>query len=971
MHPYRVHHRRFAIAVLIAAVVSQPLFAQIRPGGGGAAGGGAAGGGAAGGAVGGITAGGGVITVGNTTVTIGPGGINAGGTIINIGPGGITVGGGATTAAEPSILAPRGGLAGDTLVAAAVIPNAIAAAAQPGSTTPATTASYQWTITGGRITSDPRTNPVQFVADAAGTVSLSVAINTNGTSYSPSAQVTILSPETAGTITAPATVATNAAPITASVPPAQNNDRTFRWSVSGDAAAIVSGQSTPNVTVRPGTPGLKELVCNVNFLAASSQNLATVLATVPVRSYVVVTGAGAPRTVTVNGGSGGGTYPAGSRVDVFADPPAAGEVFDRWTGNVEVLGAAAVAPSIAHSLITVPDAPITLTATYKAAPAWALTTVQNFNPQTQTGANNQTTTVSSTLGYYIPANANGVVFLVHDSGDSAAEWFGRPEKALLARDLVAAGYGVAALNSINRTNGAWSAQPTLANNLDAQNHAAALDKFIRDNALGATKPVFFIGEGNGANSALRFADMLAAATPARPVKGAVLYFTPGIEALAVTSRVPQFFALAANDESVGTAGITGARANSQLLTGRGVATNVITNGPAPVYPGRFRMLGVTANTFTPADAQTVWNAVKNAGMLDANNYAKTVPSTTTLAAALPTSLQPRAADVAAQLAVASARHEFFSDANTRLVNFLNARAADNPVPAPGRLVNLSTRTKIAYLGDTFALGFNISGPQRATLLIRGIGPALAKFGVNTALAAPRMEVNQGSTVIASNEGWDKPAAGGATAAQITAAAAGVGAFALTPGDLDTAVLVQLEPGTYTVTLKGLNGTTGEVLAEIYDVSRNGTRLTNLSTLAKISTEGELLIPGIVIAGNNPRTLVVRAVAQGLGEFGLPADTLLGDPRISILTTQNGNTQTVATNNNWAQAGAATLNAAFPAVGAFPLRAASDAALVDALAPGSYTLQAGAAPLPTGGAGPATFVAPAQTGSILVEVYEVP
>jgi hypothetical protein len=57
------------------------------------------------------------------------------------------------------------------------------------------------------------------------------------------------------------------------------------------------------------------------------------------------------------------------------------------------------------------------------------------------------------------------------------------------------------------------------------------------------------------------------------------------------------------------------------------------------------------------------------------------------------------------------------------------------------------------------------------------------------------------------------------------------------------------------------------------------------------------------------------------------------------------------------------------VGAFPLRAASDAALLSALAPGSYTLQAGAAPLPP--QPPANFVAPSATGSVLVEVYEVP
>ena len=902
---------------------------------------------------GGPVIGGGPITVGpggggNGTVIVGPGG----GTI-NIGGGG---GGGGTT--EPTIVAPRGALAGDPVTAIAVVGGGGGAAT--GSTTPAT---FQWTITGGRIIGDSRAQTVQFVADAAGTVTLSATIGTNGTSYSPSATVTVVSADTAGSITANSTVATNVASLSASVPAAQNNDRTFRWAVSGDAA-ILTGQGTASVTVRPGAPGLKELTCNVNL-----QNLVTV----PVRAYLVVTGSGAPVAVTVNGGSGSGTYPAGSRVDIFADQPSSTQVFDKWTGNVEVLGAAAIAPTLGHTVITVPATPITLTATYKTVPAWSTVTVQNFNPQTQTtGANNQTATVSTTLGYNIPANANGLVFLLHDTGGNAANWFTRPEQLSLARELVAAGYGVAAMNSLNRNNGAWGAQVSLATNLDALNHAAALDRFVKDNLIGATKPVFFIGEGAGANAAIRYADMLATASPARPVKGAVLYLSPGIDTLAVTSRVPQFFALAVNDDQLGAQGLSDARDNSQLLLGRGVATNLVTNPVSPVFAGRFRGLGLNSTTFTATDATAVWTAIKNAGLLDANNYVKAKPSPAAVTAALPAAYQSRAGDVTDELSVAAAERGFYSDANARVINFLNARATDAAVPAPGRLINLSTRTKIAFLGDTFSLGFNISGTQKATLLIRGIGPALAKFGVSGALAAPRLELNQGSTVIASNEGWEKAA----NAAQITTAAAGVGAFALAAGDLDTAILMQLDPGTYTATIKGLNGTTGDVLAEIYDVSRNGTRLTNLSTLARISNAGEVLIPGIVVSGNNPRTLVVRAVAQGLSDFGLGADGLLGDARISILQSgQNGNVVVVDQNNNWAQqqgtaTSSAALSAAFPAVGAFPLKAASDAALIDALAPGSYTLQAGAAPIPQNPQA-ATAVTPNQTGTVLVEVYEVP
>jgi hypothetical protein len=874
--------------------------------------------------------------------------------------GGLTGGAAITT---PTIIAAGGILTGESSQAIVVVPGQVAAApgGTGGTSTGNPTATYQWTISGGKITSSTTAQTVTYVATAAGTVTLGVRVSANGTSYDATSAVRAISPDTAGTITAPATAAASATVVTAAVPPAVNGDRTFLWTVSGDAA-IASGQRTSTITIRPGTPGLKEVSCDVTLQR---------LATVNVRSFLLVTGSGPSVNITVNGGSGGGTWPGGSRVDIFANPPPAGQVFDKWTGDSSAF-TPATAPTataqllaqISHQVLTVPNNSIALTATYKPAPAWTPTSVTNFNPQTPTNPAGTTNSVSATLVYYIPAGAQGVVFLLHGTGGKAGDWFTLPEQILLTRDLVAAGYGVAALNSVNRTTGAWAAAMALANNPDALNHAAALDKFARDGALAVNKPIFFLGLTDGGDAGAEFAEMLATATPARSVKGAVLYCAAGTDTLAVTSKVPQFFALAANDENLGAAGNATARANSQLMVGRGLATGVATNGPSPVLAGRFLALGLNTPTFSATDAQAIHTAIKTASLLDSNNYLKAIPTADALKAALPATYQSRASDVAAELGVAYAAQQFYSDANARVINFLNGRVADSPVPPPGRLVNLSTRSSIAYLGDSLSLGFNISGTAKATLMIRGIGPALTKFGLADALAAPRLEVYRGSAVIASNEGWDKPG-GTATAAQITTAAAAVGAFALTAGALDAAVLVQLDPGTYTTTITGLGGAVGDVLAEIYDVSRNGTRLTNLSTLAKINNPGDLLIPGIVVAGNNPRTLLIRAVGPGLRDFGIT--TFVGDPRITVLA----GTTTVDTNNNWAQGGLIgqqrALTAVFPAVGAFPLKTAnSDAALVTALAPAAYTLQAGAAP-----AGLQQAAPPSPTGSVLVEVYEVP
>jgi dienelactone hydrolase len=843
-----------------------------------------------------------------------------------------------------------------------VVPNQTAAATGGQPTAPTTGNTYQWTITGGRITSSSTQPVIEFVADAAGSVTLNVVVTSGGVAQSASIQVTVLSATMAGSIKSDATVATGATNLTASVPDAVNGDRTFRWTITG--GTIASGQGTNAITYRAGAAGLLELNCAVTLEKIITVNL---------RSYVVVRGSGAPTTLTVTNGQGSGTYPAGSKIDVFANPPAAGQVFDKWTGDIAALGTGTLIASVPHGVITMPSTATAITATYKAASTWTPTVVTNFNPVTQNGANNTTSTVSTTLSYYIPAAAQGLVVLLHDSPGALASWFSNPEQSLLTRELVAAGFGVAALNSVNRTTGVWAAQATLANNLDAGNIAAALDRFAKDGTYAATKPVFLLGFSAGADAAARYAEMLASATPARPIKGTVLYCATGGATLAVTSKVPQFFALAANDEVLGAAGLTTARDNAQYLAGRGVASALTSINPAPVYSGRFSSLAITAPSFSAADATAVWNAVKAAGFLDDNNYVKDPPSLDAVRTALPAAYQARAADVLAQLSVAAATQEFFSEANSRVIAFLAARASGTPGPTPGRLVNLSTRTKISFVGDSFTLGFNISGAAKATLLIRGIGPALAKFGLATALPAPRLEVNKGSTIIATNDGWDK----GGNATQIANAAASVGAFPLGAGDGDTAVLLTLDPGTYTATIRGFNGAVGDVLAEVYDVSKNGTRLTNLSTLASISEAGGFINPGIVIEGNNPRTLVARAVAPGLATFGLPTEALLGDPSITVL---NSTGATVATNNNWNQAAAGgvsqagTLAAVFPAVGAFNLTPGSDAALVSALAPGSFTLRAAAQANATGGTGAAaggTTTTVNQTGMVLVEIYEVP
>ena len=131
-----------------------------------------------------------------------------------------------------------------------------------------------------------------------------------------------------------------------------------------------------------------------------------------------------------------------------------------------------------------------------------------------------------------------------------------------------------------------------------------------------------------------------------------------------------------------------------------------------------------------------------------------------------------------------------------------------------RLVNLSTRAQVGTGANIIISGFVVSGGGSESLLVRGDGPALAQFGVPGALAQPSLTVFDGTgTALASNTGWGTNSA----PSMVASAAASVGAFPLQSGSADSALIVNLSQGPYTMQISGKNGTTGVALAEVYEI----------------------------------------------------------------------------------------------------------------------------------------------------------
>ncbi len=133
--------------------------------------------------------------------------------------------------------------------------------------------------------------------------------------------------------------------------------------------------------------------------------------------------------------------------------------------------------------------------------------------------------------------------------------------------------------------------------------------------------------------------------------------------------------------------------------------------------------------------------------------------------------------------------------------------------AGARLVNVSARSAVGTGSGVLIAGFVVGQNTRA-VLVRGMGPALTAFGVSGALDNPRLQVfDSGGKLVAENDDWGTAS----NSAAIAATAPSVGAFALTAGSQDAALLLTLAPGAYTAQVSGVSNTTGVGLIELYEV----------------------------------------------------------------------------------------------------------------------------------------------------------
>lgn len=212
------------------------------------------------------------------------------------------------------------------------------------------------------------------------------------------------------------------------------------------------------------------------------------------------------------------------------------------------------------------------------------------------------------------------------------------------------------------------------------------------------------------------------------------------------------------------------------------------------------------------------------------------------------------------------------------------------VSGTARLMNLSTRAQVGTGSGIIISGLVIApGDGRRQILVRAIGPALTGFGVAGALADPVISIvnNSAPTVqIAANDNWSDTSA---SVSSLKAAFIQSGAFPLTEGSKDAAIITDLAPGSYSIQVSGANNTTGQALVEVYDITPE-----SLSTVAVVATnpttDTKGAAPGVYTftrTGSTAAALTVYYQVSGTATAGLDYTALPGSvtfaPGVSTVT----------------------------------------------------------------------------------------
>jgi hypothetical protein len=239
-------------------------------------------------------------------------------------------------------------------------------------------------------------------------------------------------------------------------------------------------------------------------------------------------------------------------------------------------------------------------------------------------------------------------------------------------------------------------------------------------------------------------------------------------------------------------------------------------------------------------------------------------------------------------------------------------------------VNLSTRMRVQTGNNVGIGGFIIAGNAPKDVIIRAIGPSLTRYGIAEPLLDPVLELHgPGTFATITNNNWKDTQENAIQATGIPPT-----------DDLESAILVTLNPGPYTAIVRGNGDTSGVALVEVYDLNQGvDSKLANLSTRASVSTGDNIVIAGFQLSQTTATALdrvIVRGIGPSLAPAILPASAVLSDPTLEL---RDNNGALLVANNDWQDN--AVQAAELTAAGLAPADP-HESAIAAMLPPGLYT-----------------------------------
>jgi hypothetical protein len=246
---------------------------------------------------------------------------------------------------------------------------------------------------------------------------------------------------------------------------------------------------------------------------------------------------------------------------------------------------------------------------------------------------------------------------------------------------------------------------------------------------------------------------------------------------------------------------------------------------------------------------------------------------------------------------------------------LQSAKSPTPTPTPTKLGNISTRLGVEGGDSVLIGGFIITGTEPKEVIVRAIGPSLPLAG---ALADPLLELYDGmGLLITSNDNWMNASNKQAIIDSGLAPA----------NDLESAILMTLEPAAYTAILRGKAGITGIGLIEAYDLDQAAdAKLANISTRGLVQTGDNVMIGGFILLGTEAQEVLVRGIGPSLADFGVPG--VLSDPTVELYDSSG---TLLVSNDDWKDSHQTEI----AATGLAPSKDKESAILIT-LAPAAYT-----------------------------------